>query len=566
MRKRLLAWVMTVVIVLSVGPHDVMKGISVEKEVRAAQTLSDPQIVSDSSRAAGQKVTYDCVWFGNYPRTEIVDQAVTCGTYGKVWGENSDYEENKSLYSNLSTVSGWDDKGDITIDGTKYRRIRSSNAINYGSDDHLYRWNSTSAYHYFRYEPIKWRVLHVSDNQAILLADQVLDSCKYNLNSNDITWKNSTIRSWLNGYTASFNTAGIGYTVKNFINTAFTTEERELVVSTLLKNSTTGPYSGTYGGEDTKDKVYLLSADDLYGTELAASYGFYSYSYSRNDEARRRTSTTYAKAMGVYSSTGDGYQGRCWWWLRSPGQAGNMVINVNNDGQVLKDGDEANSVGKLSVCPALTLSLSDQKAYSYAGTISTDGTMKEVEPGSAPVTPANTRKSQTITASDKTIAINNKSVTVGAKTNGNGKLTYTSSAKSVATVSASGAITPKKYGTTKITIKAAATSTYKAATKTVTVTVVPKKMTLTTVKSPAKKTLFLKWKKDKEATKYEVQLCMKKDFKEKTLSRRFGKKVVKQKIKNMRSKTWYVRIRVWKKVGGKTYYGIWSKVKKVKIR
>ncbi len=49
--------------------------------------------------SAGQKVTYDCVWFGSYPQTEIVDQASTCGTYGKVWAESSDYEENPSLYT-----------------------------------------------------------------------------------------------------------------------------------------------------------------------------------------------------------------------------------------------------------------------------------------------------------------------------------------------------------------------------------------------------------------------------------------------------------------------------------
>lgn len=98
------------------------------------------------------------------------------------------------------------------------------------------------------------------------------------------------------------------------------------------------------------------------------------------------------------------------------------------------------------------------------------------------------------------------------------------------------------------------------------VTVVPKKMKLSSVKSPSKKTLVIKWVKDTAATKYEIQLCMKQDFKKNTLSRTYGKKVVKQKIKNMKSKNWYVRIRAWKKVGGKTYYGIWSDVKKVKVR
>ena len=102
--------------------------------------------------------------------------------------------------------------------------------------------------------------------------------------------------------------------------------------------------------------------------------------------------------------------------------------------------------------------------------------------------------------------------------------------------------------------------------KKVTVKVAPKKMTLTTAKSSAKKTLLLKWKKDKAATKYEIQLCMKKGCKKNTLSRTYGKKVLKQKIKNMKSKTWYVRIRALKKVNGKMLPGTWSKTKKIKVK
>ena len=55
------------------------------------------------------------------------------------------------------------------------------------------------------------------------------------------------------------------------------------------------------------------------------------------------------------------------------------------------------------------------------------------------------------------------------KQNGNGKLTYTTSNKAVATVDAAGKVTVKGPGVAKITVKAAATTDYKAASKTVTV-------------------------------------------------------------------------------------------------
>ncbi|SDB29046.1 Ig-like domain-containing protein [Eubacterium oxidoreducens] len=94
---------------------------------------------------------------------------------------------------------------------------------------------------------------------------------------------------------------------------------------------------------------------------------------------------------------------------------------------------------------------------------------------------------------EQTISIGNKAAQDGNVTLKSGKslslnasakgaLTYTSSDNSVATVSSKGVITAKKAGTATITVKAAATSAYAQATKTIKVTV--KKATNTiTVKS-----------------------------------------------------------------------------------
>ena len=77
---------------------------------------------------------------------------------------------------------------------------------------------------------------------------------------------------------------------------------------------------------------------------------------------------------------------------------------------------------------------------------------------------------QTITASDKTVAVG-KTVGLGARTSGDGKLTYKSSDPSVATVDASGTVAGVKAGKATITVTAAETTNYKEATKAVTVTV-----------------------------------------------------------------------------------------------
>ncbi len=82
---------------------------------------------------------------------------------------------------------------------------------------------------------------------------------------------------------------------------------------------------------------------------------------------------------------------------------------------------------------------------------------------------------QSITVSDARTSTNMSegAYSLGASaTYDNAALTYSSSNTDVATVSSSGKVTPKAEGETTITIKAAATSSYAAASKTITLTVI----------------------------------------------------------------------------------------------
>ena len=349
--------------------------VASEQSTDSEVTLSDPQIMADSSMNAGQKVTWDCVWFGSYPQTEIVEEASACGTYGKDWERTSDYEVNESLYSQLSSASGWNSNGDITLNGTKYRRIQRSDATyseSYSSD--YYDWsNTTASYHYFRYDPIKWRVLEVNGDQALLLADEGLDDQIYGHGS--MTWaEESTLRSWLNGYGSSANTYGTDYSSKNFIDSAFSSEEAGAILSTELDNSTTGPYSARIGGENTSDKVYLLSAYDLYDSDASARYGFYKEDYWIGDEGRFCQASCYAKAMGAKCLNNN-----CFWWLRSPGYQSGYVQYVDWLGSLDIYGTPGNEgLYNFSVRPALHMNLSSSNLYRYAGTVSSDGTMNEI--------------------------------------------------------------------------------------------------------------------------------------------------------------------------------------------
>ncbi len=85
--------------------------------------------------------------------------------------------------------------------------------------------------------------------------------------------------------------------------------------------------------------------------------------------------------------------------------------------------------------------------------------------------------------------------------------------------------------------------------------------------TPKKKSLQLKWKKQSGITGYQIQYALKKNFSgKKTVwiksSKTTGKNITKLKAK----KKYYIRIRAYKTVKGKKYYGSWSKVASKKTK
>lgn len=72
---------------------------------------------------------------------------------------------------------------------------------------------------------------------------------------------------------ASVNQPKTDYSRKNFINSAFTSTQRNAIKTTNVVNNN-NIYSGTMGGKNTSDKVFLLSESEVYKTDAAAGYGF----------------------------------------------------------------------------------------------------------------------------------------------------------------------------------------------------------------------------------------------------------------------------------------------------
>ena len=172
-----------------------------------------------------------------------------------------------------------------------------------------------------RVKPIEWTVVKTEKNKMLLLSKYVLDAQPYNKEKKVVTWQTSDIRRWLNS---------------DFYTTAFNNIEQKKIADTLVKTENNSEY-GTDGGNDTKDKVFLLSIEEVKSLFM---------------NGRRAKPTKYAKDAGCWVE--EGYYSL--WWLRSPGYYGNCAVEVYGDGWINDKGSYVCSSDE-GVRPALWLNL-----------------------------------------------------------------------------------------------------------------------------------------------------------------------------------------------------------------
>lgn len=155
-------------------------------------------------------------------------------------------------------------------------------------------------------EEIEWIVLKVQDGKAFVISKKALDCKQYNTSLADVTWETCTLRQWLNS---------------EFMDAAFTGEEKEKI-PTVEVPADQNPLYATHSGKATRDKVYLLSIDEV-------------NQYYADDSERMCEPTDYAVAMGAYVHKTNG---NCWWSLRTSGELQNKGAGVRSGGDVSEHG------------------------------------------------------------------------------------------------------------------------------------------------------------------------------------------------------------------------------------
>lgn len=302
-------------------------------EFAGAELPANPVHHCTKKNDGSDDTDWSYVYFGSYPQTEVTGDALTSAITG----------------------AAYDSHGDAWVNGTKYRRIQRSDANHSHTGDGYFSWNGDNDYRYFKWERIKWRVLENNGSTLFVAADKGLDCESYDDIGKSITWENSTLRSWLNN---------------DFYRTAFSSREQDAIVEQNIVNEDNF-YYGTKGGNDTRDKVYLLSHGEL----TNPGYGF-CRDYATYSASRRMQPSDYAHAMGVSVSTSSSYKGSCGWWLRSPGDTYCAVIIYANGSAT---GDSYVDAGNNACVPALQINLSSDLWFAVDDGSSGEGGGNETE-------------------------------------------------------------------------------------------------------------------------------------------------------------------------------------------
>lgn len=178
-----------------------------------------------------------------------------------------------------------------------------------GSDGNYYASvEKNDVTNYYRVKPMEWRILSKNytgttdegDNISgkLLLAENIYISGKFAEATGTNNYRESLIRQYLNN---------------DFLETAFTTSARELMIKPELYNNinSAGPFTVLEREASSipieEDKVFILSMADVSN----AAYGF---GTPEVHGGRMRSPTEYIKDVGVQINT----LGTAWWWLRTP--------------------------------------------------------------------------------------------------------------------------------------------------------------------------------------------------------------------------------------------------------
>lgn len=261
--------------------------------------------------------------FGRYPADELTEK------------------NDADLIAALNKLS--EDKKDATTgyftyeDAEYCKEIKIVKNEETGVDETIITW--------FKVMPITWYVLDESDGKMFVIAAENVSAVPFNETAEDTNWGISTLRDWLNGLGDYANTT-------NFYNSAFNDAEKSVILTQEISTEANPDYK-TESGDDVKDRVSMLSIEDLKKCDEWSNDCFVA------DEdgvvtARSCGNTDYALYKGSAAVISYVARNSSWYWLRNSGSFAQNAAYVNELGITMEAGYTV-SFPQIGVRPTLVL-------------------------------------------------------------------------------------------------------------------------------------------------------------------------------------------------------------------
>ena len=182
-------------------------------------------------------------------------------------------------------------------------------------------------------EPLEWLVLKRDGNNLLVITLYAVESRVFHTERDYITWEGCSLRAWLNG---------------EFLDTAFSSDERSAIRTTTVASQPSPDYPEIPAGNDTEDKLFLLSiqeAETLFadGNGLACSP---SEALVAGGGFTQSKKPWYAK-----------HPYACLWWLRSPGMDKLKIAYVDKGGTISVSGNQIDYDNNTCVRPAMWITV-----------------------------------------------------------------------------------------------------------------------------------------------------------------------------------------------------------------
>jgi len=141
---------------------------------------------------------------------------------------------------------------------------------------------------------IDWLALDELNGKVLLISEKVLERKEYHVGGSAITWEQCTLRKYLNG---------------EFLDKLDTINS---IIIEIQNDNPDNPWYQTVGGNQTKDKIFLLSLNEV--------CRYFGDSSAKLNKMGSTGSDCYIEDQNNKNRIAEDESGTVsWWWLRSPG-------------------------------------------------------------------------------------------------------------------------------------------------------------------------------------------------------------------------------------------------------